>query len=216
MEAIDPLHPRRGRPPGSKTRPRWIRDREKLQPKRPRGRPPGAKNKPKTLEAYLSAAMAITELPPKPAPRPKDQSKVRLGNSNRLNRLTPEERSANGRKAVAARKTHAARAEGTPTGWATHEYAPLLKEAEREAKRIYRKMEQDGTLPEDPLAREALLEVLKLMRLPGDKKLKHSLARTILEYRLAKPTSKQDVTIRTAEEWLDDLAAKETDGSKSD
>jgi hypothetical protein len=72
-------------------------------------------------------------------------------------------------------------------------------------------MEQEGVLPEDPLAREALQEALKLMRAPGDKKFKHSVLRTILEYRLAKPTTKQDVTVRTAEDWLDELAEKEGD-----
>lgn len=149
-------------------------------------------------------------MPPKPPPRPKDQSKVRLAN-NGLNRLTPEERSAHARKAALSRKTHGARAPGTPPRWGTHEYAPLAKEAQREAQRIYNIMEKDGLLPEDPLAREALEAALLLMRAPGDKKFKHSVLRTILEYRLAKPTTKTDVTVRTAEDWLDDLAEKESD-----
>jgi hypothetical protein len=212
MNPTDP--PKRGRPLGSKTRPKWLRELEKQQPKRSRGRPKGSLNKPKTLAAWLQSAVDIT-LPPKPSPRPKNQSKVRREN-NALNRLTPEERSERARKAALSRKTHGARALGTPPTWATHEYAPLLKEAEREAKRIYTIMDNEGVLPEDPLAREALLEVLKLMRLPGDRKFKHSLARTILEYRLSKPTTKQDVTVRTAEDWLDELAAKEGDEPTSD
>jgi hypothetical protein len=72
-------------------------------------------------------------------------------------------------------------------------------------------MDKEGVLPEDPLAREALQEALKLMRSPGDKKFKHSVLRTILEYRLAKPTSKQDITVRTAEDWLDEIVEKEGD-----
>jgi hypothetical protein len=201
--------PKRGRPLGSKTRPQWQRDLEKQQKHPRRGRPKGSKNKPKTLAAWLTEAIAV-ELPPKPPPKPKNQSKVRREN-NALNRLTPEERSARARKAALSRKTHGARAPGTPPTWATQEYAPLLIAAEREAKRIYDIMEQDGLLPEDPLAREALQEALKLMRAPGDKKFKHSVLRTILEYRLAKPTTKTDVTVRTAEDWLDELAEKEGD-----
>lgn len=212
MNPTDP--PKRGRPLGSKTRPQWIREAEKQLPKRPRGRPKGSPNKPKTMETWLAAAMT-TELPPKPPPRPKNPNKARHKN-NALNRLSPEERSERARKASLARKTHGARAQGTPPTWATHEYAPLLKEAEREARRIFTIMENEGALPEDPLAREALLEVLKLLRLPGDRKFKHSLARTILEYRLAKPTTKTDVTVRTAEDWLDELVAKEGDEPQPD
>lgn len=207
MEPTPP--PKRGRPQGSKTRPQWLRDQEKAQKHPRRGRPKGSPNKPKTLESWIAAAIEV-QLPPKPPPRPKDPSRARHEN-NWLNKLTPEERSDRARKAALSRKTHGAKAPGTPPHWATHEYAPLLKEAEREAKRIYKIMEQEGILPEDPLAREALQEALKLMRAPGDKKFKHSVLRTILEYRLAKPTTKQDVTIRTAEDWLDDLAEKEGD-----
>lgn len=209
--AEDLLTPKRrpGRPKGSKTRPKWVREREAQQPKLPRGRPKGSPNKPKTLEAWLAAAMEV-QLPPKPPPKPKDMSKARFEN-NVFNRMTPEERKALASRAARSRKKDGARAPGTPPHWGTHDYAPLLKETEREAKRIYNIMEQEGTLPEDPLAREALQEALKLMRAPGDKKFKHTVLRTILEYRLAKPTTKTDVTVRTAEDWLDDLAEKEGD-----
>lgn len=198
----------RGRPPGSKTRPKWLRDLEKQQKHPRRGRPKGSKNKPTTLDAWLTEAME-NQLPPKPPPKPKDQSKVRENNA--LNRLTPEERSERARKAALSRKVHKGQHVGAPFHWTEQEYAPLRIEAEREAQRIYKIMEQDGLLPEDPLAREALLEALKLMRAPGDKKFKHSVLRTILEYRLAKPTTKTDVTVRTAEDWLDEIAEKEGD-----
>jgi hypothetical protein len=199
---------RRGRPPGSKTRPKWLRDQEKAAKHPTRGRPKGSLNKPKTLEAFLAQAMTVT-LPPKPPPKPKNQNLVRPGNN--LTKGTPEERSARSRKAALSRKTHAGRAPGTPPHWGTKEYEPLRAEAEREAKRIYNIMDKEGVLPEDPLAREALQEALKLMRSPGDKKFKHSVLRTILEYRLAKPTSKQDITVRTAEDWLDEIVEKEGD-----
>lgn len=207
MEPTSP--PKRGRPKGSKTRPKWLRDLE-LQSRHPtRGRPKGSKNKPKTLDAWMAAAMDI-QLPPKPPPKPKNQSTAKFAN-NTLSRLTPEERSARASKASLSRKVRKGQHPGTPPYWTDRDYALLKMETEREAKRIYEIMEQDGILPEDPLAREALLEALKLMRAPGDKKFKHSVLRTILEYRLAKPTTKTDVTVRTAEEWLDELAEKEGD-----
>lgn len=204
MNPTDP--PKRGRPKGSKTRPQWVRDME-TQNKRPRGRPKGSPNKPKTFEAFLKASLS-TALPPK-VRRPRNERKARTGASNYLNTLTPEERSALARKAASSRKRHGARPPGTPTGLTEWEFAPVLIQARKEAQRIFNIMDQDGILPEDPLAREALLEVLTLMRLPGDKQLKHQLARTILEYWLAKPTTKQDVTVRSAEDWLDEIAAEQ-------
>lgn len=159
----------------------------------------------------------MVELPPKPqAPSRKPLTPAQLENIRRLNDLPPEARREKARKAVASRKSHKGQHEGTPPNWTAQEYAPFRLEAEREAKRIYKIMEQEGVLPDDPLAREALLEALKLMRAPGDKKFKHSVLRTILEYRLAKPTTKIDATVRTAEEWLDELADKEADECKPD
>jgi hypothetical protein len=192
----DPSTPRNkgGRPKGSKTRPKWLRE----QMKRPRGRPKGSKNKPKSMEI---------QLPPKPPPKPKDASKSRPNSPANFAKLSPEERSALGRRAALSRKPKQcrSRAPGTPPMWSTRDYAPLKEEAKREARRIFKIMDKQGLLPDDEIAREAVLEVLTLMREPGDKKFKHSLARTLLEYTKPKPSQKSEVTIKTAEDFLDEL-----------
>jgi hypothetical protein len=199
-----------GRPKGSKTRPKWLR--EAVAPQRPRGRPKGSKNKPKSLEAFLTQAMTV-ELPPKPPPRPKNEKQKR----DTLSRLSPEERSASARKAALARKKHQrkAREPGTPNDWTNRDYAPLREEARLEARRIYKIMEKQGLLPEDEIAKEALLQALQLMREPGNKDFKLKVIRTLLEHTHAKPSQKQDVTIRTAEDFLDELAGKDPGGSGS-
>jgi len=69
-------------------------------------------------------------------------------------------------------------------------------------------MDQQGLLPEDEIAREAILQALQLMREPGDKKFKLSVIRTLLDHTHAKPVQKSDVTVRTAEDFLNELAAE--------
>lgn len=152
-----------------------------------------------------------TELPPKPAPKPKNKNLIRTKGS--LANRPPEERVALARKAALSRKKHqrGARIPGTPNDWTNKDYAPLREEAKAEARRIFKVMEKEGTLPEDPIAREALLTVLQAMREPGPKDFKHKAARTLLEYTMAKPSQKQDITVRSAEDFLDDLAANESD-----
>ena len=198
-----------GRPKGSKTRPKWLREALK----RPRGRPKGSKNKPKTILGWLQESLEIQE--PKRAPRKLKDEKAAEYARKGAAMLTPERRSELAKKASLA-----AKAKGKPGGrplgvpaayksqWA---YRAEQDAAKQDVKRIISIMAEEGILPEDPLAREALETALQLMREAGPKDFKHKVLRTILEYRLAKPAQKQDVTVRTAEDFLDELAAKESD-----
>lgn len=197
-----------GRPKGSKTRPKWLREALK----RPRGRPKGAKNKPKTLEAWL--AQTLTERPKARAQRPpKDPVQAERGRK-KWAKMTPEEISAHQHKAsaraIATGKIKTARP-GRPGGRTAWEHQIIEAEARADVKRIMNIMADEGILPEDPLAREGLEEVLRLMRAANSADFKLKAARTILEYRLAKPVSKSEVTLKSAEDFLDELAAKETD-----
>lgn len=155
-----------------------------------------------------------TELPPKPQPKPKNKNLI---HRNNLASRTPEERSALSRKAALSRKKHkrVGRTPGTPNDWTNKEYAPLREEARLEARRMVKLMEKEGLLPQDPIAREALLTVLQAMREPGPKDFKHKAARTLLEYTMAKPSQKQDITVRSAEDFLNELA-DEADEPTSD
>lgn len=203
-----------GRPKGSKTRPKWLREALK----RPRGRPKGSKNKPKTILGFLQDAMEIETPKRAPPKKPKSQKHVELGKLAQA-KLTPEmrkERGLQGAEAAARSKNKPGRREGVPQAFNEWTYRAIQDEAKQDVQRIMKLMEDEGILPEDPLAREALQTALQLMREPGPKPFKHQVLRTILEYRLAKPTAKTDVTVRTAEDWLDALAAQEANESTDD
>ena len=154
--------------------------------------------------------MAIEVTPPPPK-KPKDMSRDRPNSPKNFAKLSPEERKANSVKAIKCRKTKTGRTPGTPPNWSNRDYAPLRAQAKADARIMYEIMEKQGALPEDPIAREAMLGALELLREPNSKSEKLKVIRTLLEWTLAKPTSKQDVTIRTAEDFLNDLLADEAD-----
>jgi hypothetical protein len=193
-----------GRPKGSRNRPKWLLEAIKKAPKRPRGRPKGSKNKPKTLHDFLAASLAISELgPPPKRKRLKLSAKVRKKRAENLGTLSKRReygRTHNGLATV-------------PKGWRLKDYAPHAIKAQNEAKRMIAIMEKQGLLDEmDEMGKTALKTAFSLMQEPGSKEFKLKALRTVLEYTKAKPAAKSDVTIRTAEDFLDELAAKEHDG----
>jgi hypothetical protein len=70
-------------------------------------------------------------------------------------------------------------------------------------------MAEAGVLPEDEGAQEAMGTVLGIMRTTASNDMKLKAARTVLEYTKAKPTSKAELTVKTAEDFLDELAEKD-------
>lgn len=127
--------------------------------------------------------------------------------------LSPEERSARATKASLAAKASGkgGRKPGVPVAYDQWQYRAIRDDARKEIKRIVKIMDDQGALPENPLARQAMMAALDLLAEPGTKDMKLKVLRTILEYNLAKPVSKQDITVRSAEDWLADLAAQEAD-----
>lgn len=69
-------------------------------------------------------------------------------------------------------------------------------------------MDKEGALPENPIAREAMKAALEMLAEDNATKDKLSIIRTLLEYNLAKPASTANVNLKTAEDFLDDLAAE--------
>ena len=74
-----------------------------------------------------------------------------------------------------------------------------------------RKAKRDVKLMTDKLdlgaaAQEAMLETLTIMRGPGDSRQKLAAAKLVLEYSMAKPASKSEVTVNSAEKFLESLA----------
>lgn len=165
---------------------------------RPRGRPPGAKNIPKIEDFVAQSLMA-----PVPVPKLKPKGRPRGPWAH----MTPEQRSEHAKRLSAARKTHAGgRLVGVPRALTKEQHEARLEEQTTIVKRIMKKMADNGQLPDDPRAVEALEESMVILRTQEDAKTKLAAARLVLDFTKAKPTSKQEVTIKTAEDYLDELA----------
>jgi hypothetical protein len=93
---------------------------------------------------------------------------------------------------------------GVPWGMRRAQVKRFQKQARLEATLSMKKLTKAGVLTDDtaPEAREALHTALEVMRMPGDPKSKLAAARLVLDFTKAKPASKSEVTINTAEEWL--------------
>lgn len=165
---------------------------------RPRGRPKGSKNTP-TLEVFLAESLAAVVTPP--APKPKRHPGPWAG-------MTAEERSAYARKIAAKRKVNTG-GRGYPLKPRSMKLADFEAHMAREApiiKRIMKKMADNGQLPDDPRAVQALEAGVTILRAPVDAKTKLAAARLILDFTKAKPTAKVEHTIKSAEEYLDEIA----------
>lgn len=102
--------------------------------------------------------------------------------------------------------------EGVPDGMRKAEAVPLNEAAKQSAKETMSKLKKAGAIGDlDARAEEALLESIKVMRAPGDKKVKLAAARLVLDFTKSKPAAKSEVTVNKAEDWL--KAVAENDGS---
>lgn len=75
--------------------------------------------------------------------------------------------------------------------------------------KILKKMSDKGQLPDDPMAVEALQQAMTVLRAPQTAKDKIAAARLILDFTKAKPTTKVEHTVRTAEDILDEMAEED-------
>lgn len=167
---------------------------------RPRGRPPGVKNKPKTVEEFIHAE--LTSPPPRPARRPKRAA------SGPWAGKSPEERTALSRKLNAAnsgRRTNS-QIPGKPSDLTIAQWAEVQEIARQDAKRIMQRMKDAGQVPDDPRAAEALQKTVETLRTAESAKDKIAAARLILDFTKAKPAQKSEVTVRSAEDILDEMA----------
>lgn len=177
----------------------------------PRGRPPGVKNKPKNIEDFIFLHTASRP----PIPAPVEKLKARGWAANK----TPEERSAFAKmladRRVALRPERGYNTKprkeymGRPNELSGEQYVKLKAQVAPEIKRILKKMAADGTLPEDDAGNQVLTKALKTFLEVTSPKDIVSLGRLVLDFTKAKPAQKIDVTTRTHEDFLDELAAEE-------
>ncbi|TFU06169.1 hypothetical protein EUV02_03925 [Polymorphobacter arshaanensis] len=171
----------------------------------PRGRPPGVKNKPKTVVLFALEALKEPRVAPVVV-----KPKRRQGNyRNQYTDMSPEERSA-AQKANAAKRTpesfkNCGRKPGVPYHLTAKQHAIVLQEARPEVKIIMSKMKKQGILPEDTRAVQALETALTVMKSQTADANKIAAARLILDFTKSKPVAIKEVTVRTAEDILDEL-----------
>jgi hypothetical protein len=117
--------------------------------------------------------------------------------------MSPEERSAYSAK-IRANKSQ--NRKGIPRGMSTREFEAAKAAQQPIIARIMKKMADTGQLPDDPMAVEALKEAMTVLRSPITPKEKIAAARLVLDFTKAKPTTKIEHTVRSAEDILDEMA----------
>lgn len=119
----------------------------------------------------------------------------------------PEDRTAYFRALVARRKSkRGGKPHGVPRRMTVAQYEAHQAAQKPIIAKILKKMSDKGQLPDDPRAVEALSEAMTVLRGPQTAKDKIAAARLILDFTKAKPTTKVEHTVRTAEDILDEMA----------
>ena len=95
---------------------------------------------------------------------------------------------------------------GKPNELTGEQYVKLKAQVAPEIKRILKKMAADGNLPEDDAGNQVLTKALKTFLEVTNPKDIVSLGRLVLDFTKAKPAQKVDITTRTHEDFLDELA----------
>lgn len=97
---------------------------------------------------------------------------------------------------------------GSVDGYSQSELRKQRATAKAEAKEMVKFMEKKGfEVPEAEYAREAIEAAVESMRMEAiNVKDKLAAARLVLEFTKAKPAAKSEVTVRTAEDFLADIA----------
>jgi len=182
-----------GRPPDPKPK--------RPQAPKPRGRPKGSPNKPGSIAAFVTDALLNPPAPPEIKKRAPRGAWVHM---------TPEQRTEYAHALRAARSPDwkaGGATLGRPAGLTDEQHQQMLEAAMPEAKRIIKTMTKKGQLPElDPRAEEAMTALLVMLRAGATAKDRVAIAKTILDFTMSKPTAKTELTVKSAEDLLDDLA----------
>lgn len=70
-------------------------------------------------------------------------------------------------------------------------------------------MDKEGALPENPIAREAMEAATQMLASDLPAKDRLAVIRTLLEYNMAKPAATTNLNVKSAEDFLDELAEEE-------
>jgi hypothetical protein len=178
-----------------------LRKRPKGKP----GRPKGAKALPKTLEELMVAAI---KEPDRISPKIRPKRKYVKTSPIHATMLVPKEVKAERCRKMLAKRSRAGRRVGQGQVTTLYEFAQQKQFARNLAHKVFKIMEVEGSLPENPIAKQAMKEALVLLAEQNSTKDRLAIIRTLLEYNLAKPAATQNVNLKTAEDFLDELAGK--------
>lgn len=98
---------------------------------------------------------------------------------------------------------------GVPNGWARSKevLAFVHRECDAQAAEALQEMIKTGELPDDDMGNEAMQYALATLRNPSlPAKERTAAARLLADFKLPKPTTKSEVTVKKAEDFLADLA----------
>lgn len=98
------------------------------------------------------------------------------------------------------------RSPGHLDGYTLKVWKKLQARAQEEAKIIVRYMMEKEMIPKGEYAKEALETVVEVMRLPSHPRDKVAAAKIVLEWTMAKPASESTVNVKTAEDFLAEVA----------
>lgn len=102
------------------------------------------------------------------------------------------------------------RPKGSTEGYTRKKRNKIISVAKTEAIQIVSYMESKGyEIPKQEFAKEAIVTAVELMRRDDiNPKDKLTAARTVLEWTLSKPATEANVNVKTAESFLEDIAAE--------
>ncbi|QOT71606.1 hypothetical protein H5V43_16320 [Sphingobium fuliginis] len=125
-------------------------------------------------------------------------------------KMTPEERTAYAKdlaaKSAALRKPRGSPRLGKPKHLTNAQFDAAVEAQRPVVAKIMKKMAQRGELPDDSDAVEALERVLLVLRSPVPVADRTAAARVILDFTKTKPTARTESTLKTAEDYLDEMA----------
>jgi hypothetical protein len=111
------------------------------------------------------------------------------------------------------KETGTGRKPGQPDGMLKNEFFEARVRYKREAKLIVEIMSKELKI-EDGYAKEALETAVELMRMPGSARDRLAASKLILEFTKEKPSTKSEVTVQRAEDFLAEVLAKTENGSE--
>jgi hypothetical protein len=99
---------------------------------------------------------------------------------------------------------------GQPDGMRLTRFRKVKAKAAIKTQKVLAYMAKDTEFdPDNKIAHEAIKTCVEILNLPGAATVRMQAAKVLLEYTQRKPQTANEVTLKTAETWLDEIVADE-------